>query len=306
MQEIVATLYEFSSLLGTFSTRSPMPTPRYRFAAAALDGKIYITGGFNASDNVDLQPILKGTLIYDISTDSYTDLPDATPLTPRSDACMAAVAGKLCLVGGYDQDYVSTLSSAEVFDPLTQQWSAIDDDMPTPRGDLVCAALGASSTTGEGESLVVAGGYYDPTGKWTAGAFLTTVEAYNPGNSSWTTLTPMLHARGDKAMLAITGNRLMVLGGETTANGQDEVASNKVAIYYPEENIWLASPPMPFGRFRFGAALMDDLGVYAFGGATTSVCDGDGNCARRGGTETVLKFLTLEEKTDAYIFAPSE
>ncbi len=57
--------------------------------------------------------------------------------------------------GGYSENYTSTLNSVEVYDPNTNTWTAVPD-MPTPRGDLMCATIN--------NALVVIGGYYDVTG----------------------------------------------------------------------------------------------------------------------------------------------
>jgi Kelch motif len=321
-QTVTDTLYEFDSLTAVFKTKTPMPMPRYRFAAAFLNNKIYITGGLSAPDDVDSVTIVPGTLIYDIDTDTWTDLPDATPGVPRTDTCMTPAGGKLILAGGYSQGYEKTLAAAEQFDPATNTWSPLPSDMPSPRGDLACASLSVAPDAQKVSNLtenvgtdvaIFIGGYFDPTNQFTPGAFVNTVEQYNPGTQQWTTLAPVLHARGDKAVCRLPNNRLLLLGGETTADGHNEVASNLGALYLPNYNnddsfdVWVSVTPMPFGRFRFGCAyLPGGNGVYIFGGATTSICaknatSGEEECEKRGGSETVFKFLTDEEKPDVYL-----
>jgi len=316
-QTVVDTVYEFDSLTAEFKPKRPMPTPRYRFAAALLDEKIYVTGGLSAPDDVDLQTIVPGTSIYDIATDTWTDVPAASPKTPRTDSCMTPAGGKLILAGGWSQDYEETLASAEQFDPSTNTWSPLPTDMPTPRGDLACSSLSAAPNAHQvGNLAVFVGGYYDPTNNWTPGSFVTTAEQYDPATEEWTTLAPALHPRGDKAFCRLPNNRLLLLGGETTVDNRNEVASNLAAMYVPAENddddsigTWVSVTPMPFGRFRFGCAyLPGGHGVYTFGGATTSVCEpdaktGDQVCEKRGGSETVFKFITDEEKADVFLTA---
>lgn len=324
-QTVTDTVYEFDSLTAEFKPRKPMPTPRYRFAAALLDDKIYVTGGLSAPDDSDAVTIVPGTSIYDITTDTWTNLPTASPVTPRTDCCMTPAGGKLILAGGYSQDYEQTLASAEQFDPSTNTWSQLSSDMPTPRGDLACSSLSAAPnahqvgnlTENSGADLAIfIGGYYDPTNNWTPGSFVATAEQYNPATEEWTTLAPVLHPRGDKAVCRLPNNRLLLLGGETTVDNRNEVASNLAAMYVPAETdngdssgIWVSVTPMPFGRFRFGCAyLPGGHGVYTFGGATTSVCEidagsGDQVCKKRGGSETVFKFITDEEKADVFLTA---
>lgn len=327
-QTVIDTVYEFDSLTAEFKPRKPMPTPRYRFAAALLDNKIYVTGGLSAPDDADAVTIVPGTAIYDIPTDTWTNVPTASPATPRTDSCMTPAGGKLILAGGYSQGYEQTLASAEQFDPSTNTWSPLPSDMPSPRGDLACSSLSAApnahqignlTENGGADLAVFIGGYYDPTNNFSPGAFVTTVEQYNPATEEWTTLAPVLHPRGDKAVCRLPSNRLLLLGGETTVDNRNEVASNLGAMYIPGESdddnsigTWVSVTPMPFGRFRFGCAyLPGGHGVYTFGGATTSICEtdastGDTVCTKRGGSETVFKFVTDEEKADVFLNASEE
>lgn len=310
-QTVTDAVYMFDSLTAVFKPKKSMPTPRYRFASALLNNKIYVTGGLSAPDDADFVTITPGTLIYDIETDTWTDLPTTSPGTPRTDSCLTPASGKLILAGGYSQNYEKTLASAEQFDPSTNTWSPLPSDMPSPRGDLACASLTLASDkvlemenmtiSNDGNDLAVfVGGYNE--------AFVQTVEQYNPATEKWTTLAPVLHARGDKAVCRMPNNRLLLIGGETTVDGRNEVASNLGALYSPDPaNTWVSVTPMPFGRFRFGCAyLPGGHGVYVFGGATTSVCvknatTGDQECERRGGSETVFKFITDEEKPDVFV-----
>lgn len=75
------------------------------------------------------------------------------------------------VAGGYSANYTDTLNLAERYDPNSDTWTAING-MPTPRGDLMCAAMNGL--------FVVAGGFYDPTGNFTPASFRTEVQAYDP------------------------------------------------------------------------------------------------------------------------------
>ena len=46
MQTVTAAVWEFDTLLSTYTRRAPMPAPRTRAGAAAVGGKIYVAGGF--------------------------------------------------------------------------------------------------------------------------------------------------------------------------------------------------------------------------------------------------------------------
>jgi len=45
-QTLTADVWEFDTLLSTYTKRAPMPAPRSRAGAAALGGKIYVSGGY--------------------------------------------------------------------------------------------------------------------------------------------------------------------------------------------------------------------------------------------------------------------
>ncbi len=49
--------------------------------------------------------------------------------------------------------------------------------------------------------------------------FRTEVEAYSPSRGTWRSLAPVPDARGDMALAAMPGNRLLIMGGETHAEG---------------------------------------------------------------------------------------
>ena len=73
--------------------------------------------------------------------------------------------------GGYSTNYTTTLSSVEVYDPNTNTWTAAPD-MPTPRGDLMCAVVN--------DNFVAVGGFYDPTNEFAVTAQRSEVEAFDP------------------------------------------------------------------------------------------------------------------------------
>jgi hypothetical protein len=64
--------------------------------------------------------------------------PGAIP-TPRSDACAAALDGKLYLLGGWGRNYSGPLGG-EVLDLATGEWEALPAGM-VPRGDCEAAAV---------------------------------------------------------------------------------------------------------------------------------------------------------------------
>ena len=108
-----------------------MPTARSSPAAAVLDGKIYVSGGFLPtgvySDALEA---------YDTVADTWTKL--ATLSKARAFHASAAVHGKLCVFGGYSVD--GRIDLVEVYSPASNSWARAAD-MPSTADDFVAVAL---------------------------------------------------------------------------------------------------------------------------------------------------------------------
>jgi len=57
-----------------------------------------------------------------------------------------------------------------------------------------------------------------------ASNFRTEVEAFVPAAQEWTSLAPLLYARGDNAFVTLPGDRLFVMGGETGDAGDNRTS----------------------------------------------------------------------------------
>ncbi|KAK9810239.1 hypothetical protein WJX72_007092 [[Myrmecia] bisecta] len=211
---------------GYWSSGPELPFP-WSDQDVVTEGDVaYIVGGRNVSANQPTDQLYK----YEPVLRQFTQL--ATMPETRTSASAAIVGGLLYvtggynnvddpqvgpaatsliyLAGGYSTNYTQTLSTAEVYDPNTDSWSPLTD-MPTPRGDLLCEAL-------NGE-VVMVGGFYDPTGQFLVNSFRTEVEAYKPSRRTWRELAAVPNARGDFALVAMPGGRMLAMGGETHARG---------------------------------------------------------------------------------------
>ena len=99
-------------------------------AAAAMGGKIYVTGGFIQGDAVN------SACVYDPQADAWTQL--ASMGTARRRHASAVVGGKLFVFGGYGAG--GSLSTAEVYDPASDSWAQVSS-LTSARMNLVAAAL---------------------------------------------------------------------------------------------------------------------------------------------------------------------
>ncbi len=99
-----------------------MPTARFALAAAAVNGKIYATGGYSGYNSSG--GLLTSTVeVYDPSTNTWSTA--ASMPTARFGLAAAAVNGKIYAIGGVNSSGGSEvfLNTVEVYDPATNTWS---------------------------------------------------------------------------------------------------------------------------------------------------------------------------------------
>ena len=275
---VVNTVYQYDTKLDKYTTKlaitaNNVAAVRYRYASAVVGDKIYIIGGLTADTATGM---LKTTLIYDISTNSWSDGPNMA--TGRSDTCAAVVGSKIYVVAGYQSiDPINVLDTVEVLDTAAASpaWTTAPS-LPAKRGDITCASSGGK--------VYAIGGYYDPTGTCAPGAFHDTMFEFTPGAAAWVEKAKMPSSRGDKAAVTMSDGSIIVVGGETHAREeQNQIAAHPVEQYYPAHDTWVPKASIPTARFRFGAAQVDDI-VYAMGGHRVCETNWDtyaSDCARK-------------------------
>jgi N-acetylneuraminic acid mutarotase len=97
-----------------------LPTARTEVAAAELNGKIYVAGGY-AADGSTLAVVEE----YDSATNSWATV---APLPEgRNHLGIVAVGGRLYAVGGYSGSITASAATADVwaYDPPADTWSSV-------------------------------------------------------------------------------------------------------------------------------------------------------------------------------------
>lgn len=281
----------YDSVLNSFSKGPKMPVTLTRFVLVFVpeegkEGKLYLIGGI---EEVADQESSGKVHILDIKTGKWSKGPEMN--TPRSDFCGEHVGGKIYVAGGWPTGFSETLASVEVLDLATGDWAA-GVEMPTPRGDCKAAALA--------DEFVVVGGYYDEENLWRSDSFRDEVEAFNPGTGTWRSLAALPNARGDKAVIALPGNRLLAIGGETHSRGErTEVATHFVEEYISEHDIWVEKAPLLFSKFRTAAAYVDGA-VFLFGGHAICVDAEEGDSKNCPETDEIQAFFDIDHP-DAFL-----
>ena len=108
-----------------------MLTPRYHFAASALDGKIYVFGGENVPGDGKLVSTVEE---YDPATDTWIQRSD-TPNERRIHSS-SVVGGRIYIIGGLSGDvyqslveeYIPSSTSVENNNKLPTKWGEVKSE----------------------------------------------------------------------------------------------------------------------------------------------------------------------------------
>ncbi len=239
----IGEVWELDPADGSTTLVSRLPDSRRAFAAAALDGRIYVVGGVDAAGTRSAR-----TDEYDPVAERWTRRADMP--TARDSLAAAAAEGRLHALGGTQAGRRDApLAAHESYDPATDAWSACRP-LPTPRYGLAAAALQGALHTAGGERGVLAG-----FGRTITGIH----EVYQPATDSWRRRAPLLFPRRGMAMAAL-GGKLYGVGGEGPLGG-----GNSNQIWDAASGTWYEGTTLPEAAPAPGAAA-DSGRLYLFGG----------------------------------------
>jgi N-acetylneuraminic acid mutarotase len=245
---LVAIFSKGGSSQGSWTSKAPMPAPRYAHAAVGLSGLIHVVGGSDGSNC----SALTAHDVYDPAADAW--VAKAPMLTPRSFPAAAVlnngVKDLIYVVGGSTGCSTRT-ATMEAYDPDTNSWTMM---APMPGGER--SVMGAAVI--DGLMYVVGGLEFDGFNSVT-----TLVEAYDPLTDSWATKPPMPTERYAMAIGAIDGILYVAGGASNTA------ALASADAFDPATNIWTPMAPMPVPRL-YGAGTVANGRLYFIGGQNTA------------------------------------
>lgn len=227
-------------------TRASMPTPRFEAGAAAVNGKIYVIGGFSGS-------ALTTTEAYDPVTDTWTPRTDMP--TARRSPVVATVNNKIYAIGGMnyiDVNQVTYSYATEEFDPSTNTWTS-KASMPT--GNSVNSILGNRFIAG----TAVNGKIYITVFNNGGAPPISSTFEYDPATNAWDTTKSPVPFGNAQYTVASLGGKLYTL------------TSGSFAEYTPATNTWVIrpSPPQTPVQMRLVAVPTKNK-LYAIGGYSAS------------------------------------
>lgn len=278
---------------GTWTSHPPLAAgARQETGVAALDGKIYVIGGFDAAGVV-----VATVEAYDPTARKWTSVAPFPRVIHHANT--AAVGGKIYVVGGLADAAFRAIGDVYAYDPASNTWS---QKASLPSGQ----ERGAGGVAVIGSKIYVAGGMrgltsvadfssYDTaadthaalpalvqaTDHLVGGAvngviyaiggrqggitgLIGRVAAFDPSANVWTERAPMITARGGAAA-AVVRDRIVVAGGEGNPNVATGVFP-QVEVFIPGSNSWYSLPNMATPRHGTGGAAIGDT-FYVPGGA---------------------------------------
>jgi hypothetical protein len=166
-----------------------MPETRAAGGAAAVDDRIYVSGGVGPGG------LATTTMVFDPTAGQWSTLPGVP--TPREHLGVAGGGQRLYVVGGRTSE--GNLGTAEAFDTDTGRWTSLPE-MPTPRGGLAAAAT-------DNDFVVAVGGEAEST--------FDEAEAFDAERGAWRSLPVLPTARHGLGVAAV-GNIVYVIAGGPT------------------------------------------------------------------------------------------
>jgi len=227
---------------GSWKTLPPAPTARTETAAAFLDGKIYLIGGFTP------EGITRKVEAWDLATGRWTErqpLPRALHHTTAT-----AAGGKIYVIGGFAGGLWTPVNTTYEYDPARDRWTE-KSPMPTARGALAAGAI-------DGKIQAVGGAVKKFLHLVNTGAN----EVYDPATGRWLRLEPVPTPR-DHLAVSVTGGKLYAIGGRINVDYHKNLSANEV--YDPQTGKWRKLAPLPTARSGITSQVLDGK-IFVFGG----------------------------------------
>jgi N-acetylneuraminic acid mutarotase len=241
---VLSSVEVYDPSTNTWTTLASMSTARVDFQTEVIDGKIYAIGGYKYINST--YEYLSSVEVYDPSTNAWTTLPSMS--TARYSFQTQVIDGKIFAIGGISSSNIvlSSLSSAEVYDPTLKTWTT----------------LSSMSTTRQYFKTGVIDGKIIAIGGMSKATTLSSAEIYNPATNKWTAIASMSMSRMYLQAQVING-KVYAMGGSAGSGGES------TEVYDPSLNTWTTLPSMTTARENFQSEVINNR-IYAMGGTNAS------------------------------------
>ena len=251
------------SFAGGWEQVSELPTWRIGAAAAAVDGQIYLIGGFDPRENLGGgAPAISRVDVYDTRTNTWHTVSDM-PI-PRIAARAAVFSNEIYVFGGYNRTAVRGepwKTVVEMYDTQTDTWTRLRD---------MSTLLRNFGTAVVDEKIYIIGGtvldrrfdHQVPTNR---------VEVYDPLTDKWEKRADMPTER-EQVGTGVVDGKIYVIGGydRLAAGGFGDAAKQfltQIEEYNPKIDRWRKLRNMPVFKFSFATVVVNNE-IYTIGGAS--------------------------------------
>lgn len=225
----------------TWTKKADMPTARSYTSSSAVNGKIYVIGGYSDKGLSTVEE-------YDPITDTWTTKADMP--TARCGLATSAVNGKIYAIGGISMN--GPVTAIEEYDPAKDKW--------TWKANMSGNRAYLSSSVVNGKIYII-GGYFHGN----PDRPLSIVEEYDPIADKITTKANMPTPRAWLSTGAVNG-KIYAIGGSE----HQGVAFPTVEEYDPVADKWTKKADMPTAMDCLSTCVVDGK-IYVTGGLDSEV-----------------------------------
>jgi|GEM_PF-2721211 N-acetylneuraminic acid mutarotase len=237
-----------------------MTTARTLHSATVLnDGRVLIAGGFSVIASTPPTAALNSAELFDPATDTFSAV--APMNTARAGHTATLLADNSVLVtGGATQNSTPTyLASGEVYDPASNSWTAVNNQMSVARG-------GHSASLLDNGEVLIAGTVLAYNGQG-CGSTCAATDLYDPTTNSFVATGNLNTARYDQAASILANGQVLVTGGCCGNNG---TPLSSAELYNPSQGSWSTTASLQVPRTGHAAVYLTDGRILIAGGASSA------------------------------------
>jgi len=243
-------VHSFTTRACPWYYKKDMPSPRYGFGAAAVNGKAYIIGGTNGM--VELSEVLE----YDPVLDTWTS--KAEMPTPRSNLAVTDWNNKIYAIGG-------TSRCNERYDPFADTWVSLAPVPEDLSSSSVHAINGKLYTTSPVMVYDISADDWWDTTYYFSWADTITLDSIIIRIDTINTFVRSTLPHGNHYYCsAVYNNLIYVMGGSYSS-----YPTPLVDVYDPVTNLWNSASDLP-GPANYSAATTANGFIYVIGGYASS------------------------------------
>ncbi len=231
---------------------STMTTARGEHAQVTLqDGSVLLTGGFSSTSFPG--SALDTAELFNPTTNEFSIINNKMVSVRTNHTATLLPGGKVLLTGGQMNNDGNGISTAELFDPTTESFTAIPGIMNSPRGGHAAVLLNNGT-------VLVMGGFNNSS------ASLRTAEVFDPATNTFTTLNSLMTSpRSEFTANLLPDGKVLIAGGQSSQIGIDTAE-----LFDPDTGGFTAiAATMTSIRFSHSASALSNGRILITGGVSS-------------------------------------